>query len=122
MGLAQSVVPGASGRLQCHDCLWSGSETGTTGAHQSQGRSAGADPDGAPYDPKSPKGGVPDRPHKVPDVTYKKKGTHITGGVPDRPHKVPDVTYKKKGTHIAGEWNERLTTRLLLICFTGEKV
>ncbi|KAJ1142284.1 hypothetical protein NDU88_008611 [Pleurodeles waltl] len=47
-------------------------------------------------------GGVPDRPHKVPDVTYKKKGTHIAGGVPDRPHKVPDVTYKKKGTHIAG--------------------
>ncbi|KAJ1091511.1 hypothetical protein NDU88_004632 [Pleurodeles waltl] len=28
--------------------------------------------------------------------------TRISGsGVPDRPHKVPDVTYKKKGTHIA---------------------
>ncbi|KAJ1140558.1 hypothetical protein NDU88_006908 [Pleurodeles waltl] len=27
-------------------------------------------------EPEMPPGGVPDRPHKVPDVTYKKKGTH----------------------------------------------
>ncbi|KAJ1095071.1 hypothetical protein NDU88_000241 [Pleurodeles waltl] len=55
-----------------------------------------------PYNSPLHGGGVPDRPHKVPDVTYKKKGTHTAGGVPDRPHKVPDVTYKKKGTHTAG--------------------
>ncbi|KAJ1153460.1 hypothetical protein NDU88_006219 [Pleurodeles waltl] len=72
--------------------------------------------------PNTGSGGVPDRPHQVPDVTYKKKGTHTAGGVPDRPHQVPDVTYKKKGTHTAGEWNGRLIPRLLLICFTGEKV
>ncbi|KAJ1091899.1 hypothetical protein NDU88_005013, partial [Pleurodeles waltl] len=47
--------------------------------------------------------GVPDRPRQVPDVTYKKKGTHTAGGVPDRPRQVPDVTYKKKGTHTAGD-------------------